>query len=185
MKTCTMCKVAKDEENFALTARFRKKTQDYARAGKCRDCMREYSRKYKQKYYDNNRELCIQRAKEQRENDPDIKEKRRQYHQENKERRNAAMKAYSQTEAGKETRQRAQEKYRQSPQYSLKQNARKKVLRAVKSGKIVKPTECEECKQELFLEAHHEDYSKPLEVKWLCKTCHENTHHLNEGNESM
>ena len=184
MKKCTMCKQEKDVEEFALTKRFRKKTQDYARESKCRDCMREYSRKYKEKYYKNNREIVIQRTKEHQANDPDIKKKRQLAHQARREERNAQMKAYAQTEAGKAVRQRAQEKYRSKPEYRLKQNARKKVLRAVKSGKLVKPILCEDCQQEVFLEAHHEDYNKPLEVKWLCKTCHEKEHHLNEGHES-
>lgn len=91
---------------------------------------------------------------------------------------------YRQTEEGVAARQRAQDKYRSSEQYRLKQNARKKVLRAVQSGKLVKPSCCEDCSQAVALEAHHKDYHKPLEVKWLCKECHENIHHLNEGHES-
>lgn len=106
-------------------------------------------------------------------------------YEDNRQHKKQLMKAYTQTKAGKEAAKRAQEKYRRSSQYSLKQNARKKVFRAVQSGKLVKPICCESCSQELALEAHHEDYSKPLEIKWLCKECHENTHHLNEGNESM
>ncbi|AIW03513.1 endonuclease [Bacillus phage Moonbeam] len=184
MKQCKVCKEFKDDEQFALTGYFRKRTQEYARLTKCRECNKITTRKHKQKYYENNKELCKQRTKEHQANDPNLKEKRRIAHQAKREERNAKMKAYAQTEAGKAVRQRAQEKYRSRPDYNLKQNARKKVLRAVKSGKLVKPSCCEDCKQELFLEAHHIDYNKPLDVQWLCKTCHEKTHHLNEGHES-
>jgi hypothetical protein len=50
---------------------------------------------------------------------------------------------------------------------------------AVRRGKIVKPKYCERCSKEvpsLFLHGHHEDYSKPLEVQWLCAGCHGFTH---------
>jgi ATPase subunit of ABC transporter with duplicated ATPase domains len=107
------------------------------------------------------------------------------YYQNNKDDLKAKQKEYLKTEKGRKAVAKAQQNYRQKEEYSLKQNARKKVLRAVKSGKIIKPSLCEICKRERFLEAHHIDYSKPLEVQWLCKECHENTHHLNEGHESM
>lgn len=56
-----------------------------------------------------------------------------------------------------------------------KYRARSAVLRAVRSGKIVKKS-CEVC-NESRVQAHHEDYSKPLEVKWLCREHHEAHHH--------
>jgi len=43
-------------------------------------------------------------------------------------------------------------------------------------GEIIKPTTCSICGQEERLHGHHEDYSKPLEVKWLCHGCHMNEH---------
>jgi len=41
----------------------------------------------------------------------------------------------------------------------------------LKAG-LVKPDKCEVCNESRKLEAHHEDYSKPFEFKWLCKRCH-------------
>lgn len=43
-------------------------------------------------------------------------------------------------------------------------------------GKLV-PQPCEECGA-AQAHAHHEDYSKPLEVRWVCQLCHNRHHHL-------
>jgi len=48
------------------------------------------------------------------------------------------------------------------------------VMRAIRSGKL-KRQPCEVCGT-LKVVAHHEDYSKPLEVNWLCRK-HHNEHH--------
>lgn len=55
--------------------------------------------------------------------------------------------------------------------------ARAKVRYAVKTGRIVKPEKCEVCgKRYKRIEGHHPDYSKPLEVIWLCTGCHADVH---------
>lgn len=56
-------------------------------------------------------------------------------------------------------------------------NARAALHRAVKSGRLKKPPFCQRCEQETQdLEAHHDDYSKPLDVQWLCVPCHTTVH---------
>ena len=45
---------------------------------------------------------------------------------------------------------------------------------AVRVGKLTKQT-CEECGAEKA-EAHHDDYAKPLEVRWLCRSHHRQWH---------
>ncbi len=49
------------------------------------------------------------------------------------------------------------------------------IERALKKGTLIKPERCENCNTKTaYLEAHHDDYSKPLEVRWLCrKKCHQ------------
>lgn len=42
----------------------------------------------------------------------------------------------------------------------------------VRKGRVIKPTVCSSCGTKGPLDAHHEDYSKPLEVIWLCRPCH-------------
>jgi hypothetical protein len=38
------------------------------------------------------------------------------------------------------------------------------------------PQPCEMC-EETEVVAHHEDYDKPLEVNWYCRSCHAKVHH--------
>jgi len=45
------------------------------------------------------------------------------------------------------------------------------VSNALRDGIITKPSHCERCQVE-DIQAHHEDYSKPLEVIWLCRKHH-------------
>lgn len=48
---------------------------------------------------------------------------------------------------------------------------------AVKRGAITKPINCEHCGIECScLDGHHEDYTKPLKVIWLCTACHGKVH---------
>lgn len=49
------------------------------------------------------------------------------------------------------------------------------VRRAIRKGLLVRLA-CESC-GDPKTHAHHEDYSKPLDVQWLCRDCHETAHH--------
>jgi hypothetical protein len=51
-------------------------------------------------------------------------------------------------------------------------NAHNAVARALKTGRLTKPESCEACGAGGRLEGHHPDYSKPLDVRWLCVGCH-------------
>ena len=58
-----------------------------------------------------------------------------------------------------------------------KVNARSAVARALRKNKLFKPKVCELCGNTVKLNAHHEDYNKPLVVIWLCTDCHYKHHH--------
>lgn len=60
--------------------------------------------------------------------------------------------------------------------YPERLSARNAVARALKNGFLIKPDLCSKCKKKKRLVAHHEDYSKPLELIWLCYICHAKVH---------
>ena len=62
-----------------------------------------------------------------------------------------------------------------------KQAAHNAVARAVRKGTLIKPSSCERCPRADHLHAHHDDYTKPLDVMWLCPVCHKVRHKELDG----
>lgn len=56
----------------------------------------------------------------------------------------------------------------------LKRAAHTATRNAIRDGKLI-PQPCEKC-SDPKAEAHHDDYSKPLDVRWLCKRHHDEHH---------
>ena len=50
--------------------------------------------------------------------------------------------------------------------------AQSAVARALKLGHLARPNACTECGHTGRIEAAHYDYGSPLEVRWLCRSCH-------------
>lgn len=57
---------------------------------------------------------------------------------------------------------------------------------AIRYGKLLNPEKCSLCgSQERFqdgrtaIQGHHDDYNKPLDVRWLCQQCHHEWHRNN------
>ena len=46
------------------------------------------------------------------------------------------------------------------------------ITRAVRQGLLVRPAVCSECGKQGKIEAAHDDYSKPFDIRWLCISCH-------------
>lgn len=81
---------------------------------------------------------------------------------------------------------RRQELARQNPEHyravwnakhrrdALQEKARRLAGYAIRSGKLARGL-CEHC-GEAKTQAHHRDYSKPLDVQWLCLACHAIAH---------
>ena len=90
----------------------------------------------------------------------------------------ARHKAYQSTEAGKLSLSKAKDKWAKGN--AIKKGASTIVCNAVSSGKLIKPINCSECGCEPSrLHGHHDDYAKPLDVRWLCSKCHTAWHKEN------
>lgn len=49
------------------------------------------------------------------------------------------------------------------------------VNKAIKKGELCRKP-CEVCKTNKDIKAHHDDYNKPLEIRWLCEKHHREHH---------
>ena len=98
-----------------------------------------------------------------------------------KKRKSSVLK-YQATEKGKQAKKRAGKKFANRDRESspLKYLAHKKLASYVRNGRIIKPDSCETCGlSDVRIHGHHDDYAKPLEVRWLCSKCHTKWHKEN------
>ena len=96
----------------------------------------------------------------------------------NRPERIQARKDYAETDAGKQSKARAAKKWQASN--PIKRAANIMVGNAVRDGRLSKPVSCEECGASNWrIHGHHEDYSLPLSVRWLCSPCHTEWHREN------
>lgn len=54
--------------------------------------------------------------------------------------------------------------------------AHRKARQALDTGKLTHPKSCERCGKAGLLHKHHPDYSKPMEVMFVCPKCHKSLH---------
>lgn len=129
-----------------------KETEFYSgRGSSCKACSRARMRKYRAR----NRS-AVRAADKRRDRNPA---------------RVAARLAYSRTERGKKANAKGLTASRKrSPE---KIAARNSVSMALRSGSVSR-AKCRDCGS-VRTEAHHHDYSKPLDIVWLCRA-----HHLAE-----
>jgi hypothetical protein len=68
--------------------------------------------------------------------------------------------------------------YRGDPEQIEMRAAINMVKAAIKRGELKRPEVCQGYQGcwRSDIHAHHEDYSKPLEVVWLCAWCHKQRH---------
>ncbi len=158
MKLCRKCETEKEIKDFRILKNGKNRTI-------CINCDREYARER----YRKNRKSELKKNKDYRESNKEtLKLKRRKRTGSIERRIGRDPLKY------KETVRRRTKNYREKHPEKIK--AHGKVRAALKINELSKPVECEICKKKKILEAHHEDYSRPLEVIWICRQCHIKLH---------
>lgn len=176
-KTCTGCKINKQFEEYG-----KDKKGKFGLNQKCKICcrIRNKNKKRSKKSIEKNKEY---KSEWQKKNRKILNERLRKRYKDNIEKsrsqaRNRAVK-YRRSDEYKDKKNAYDKIYRRvSPE---KANARDKVRRAIKKGKLFRSSFCQLCRKNSFTHAHHEDYNKPLDVIWMCPTCHI-SHHRNLEN---
>ena len=151
---------------------------------RCKSCIRAAIKTYqlknrerlrlkqRERYYLHREELAAANRKFRMENRERLTDRRRALYRKNREKKLAENKRYF--ESKPEARRSILKRYYERHPERFK--ARRAVMIAVRSGKLVRPVECSRCDSEKSIQAHHEDYSKPLDVIWVCQKCHTDIH---------
>lgn len=100
----------------------------------------------------------------------------RAYHAARREARKLAGLSVSGTRPTNAYKRAYEADYRKRPDVRAKIKARSKVLSALRVGRLQK-LNCQVCDAP-NAEAHHDDYSRPLDVIWLCKLHHQERHQM-------
>ena len=148
---------------------------------KCKSCGLE---KDPSLFYKSDQKTCKECVKARVRNNRE--EKADYYREFDKKRANnlervQARKDYLSTEAGKKSKQKAVQKYKEKN--PKKRAAHVITGNAIRDWKLVKGL-CEVCGTDENIVAHHSDYDRPLDVTWLCAMHHTEWHKENGEGEN-
>lgn len=154
-KKCICCGIEKDISEY-----YSNSTMSDGHINKCKECCKSQSKK--------NREKHLEYYRNYDRNRPNKKERACKEMEQKRKMREVNPEKYDNIyhKARKNYRANHHEKYL----------ANERLRYAIETGKIVRPSECSCCGKKCIPQGHHFDYSKPLEVIWLCAGCHSAEH---------
>lgn len=147
MKICGTCNIEKEDGDF-----HKRKASKDGLAARCKECQRQYDKA--------------------RANDPERVKAREEYQK--TPQGQAAVRRAKERWALKNKGKVAESTKRYREKNPNKYRAHGIVAYAIKQGNLY-PEPCEICGKKKT-EAHHDDYSKPLNVRWLCSKHHKQWH---------
>jgi len=142
MKTCKKCQKTLPLESFHRHKGFKD-----GRRAVCKECSCAHSKKYYAENREKHMEVCRQWQRDNRDKVNEYQKRARKKHRE------------------------VTRRWNQNNPDRIK--AHKLLNYAVFKGEVTKLNTCQVCGCESKdVEGHHYDYSKPLEVIWVCTKCH-------------
>ena len=153
MKVCRECNIEKP-----LTEFYKHQRMTDGHLNKCIPCVKSRVNKHREVNLEKIREYDKKRA--------------------NKPHRIQARKEYQQTEAGKLSKKKSMDAY--NKRYPMVYAAHVITSNAIRDGKLFPAASCSACNSTEKIEGHHDDYTKPIDVRWLCEKCHKEWHKHNQ-----
>ena len=153
-KVCFKCNILKPLSDF-----YKHSKMSDGHLNKCKSCAKKDVHEH--------REGNLEKIREYDRNRPNYKERL----QRNKE--------YAKTDKGKEVVAKSRDNYHKK--HRMRRESVQTLGNALRDGKILRPTACSKCGISCTPHGHHNDYTKPLEVVWVCIHCHTKFHkHVKE-----
>lgn len=166
MKICIQCGETKPAEEFRIRLTRSKGCGFHTRCADCRKANRI-------KYAATHREIHVEKQREYyREHKEELKGYKREYYLKNRAKFLAYHKVYYQKHREEILAQARNYKNKNREKF----RARDLVKSAITTGKLIRSKICEFCTCKAYTDAHHSDYTQPLNVLWFCKSCHKKLH---------
>ena len=132
---------------------------------KCRECEETTP----ENFYKGSKSLCkactkLRRLKRYHTDPTKEREYQKQYNIDNREKLSKQKTEWCRK--NKDKRKIVNDKY--NARNLVKRKASQKLNNAIRDGKLSKETICSLCGSPNHVQAHHDDYAKPLTVRWLC-----------------
>jgi len=153
MKVCRDCQIEKSFDEF-----YKHPKMFDGHLNKCIACVKSRVTKHRQANIDAIREYDKKRSKNPH--------------------RVQAKKDYAQTEQGKLAKKKATQTYK--AKHPMRYAAHIIVNNAIRDKKLIAEKNCSVCSSTINIEGHHDDYTKPMDVRWLCEKCHKEWYKNNE-----
>lgn len=148
-KNCTSCNIEKNVKSF-----YKRKNGKFGYHAECKECLKK-------------------RDKKNRTENPDKKKIRDQIYAEKLKSKFSEVNFKRHHVRLPERSIIGFERYAEKKMQNLASNL---LNYAIRIDLIKRPNNCSICKIESDVQGHHNDYSKPLEVAWVCISCHTKFH---------